>query len=61
MNLNTAASVRERLLKVAKAQGVIFDQVLVRFALERILRKTLAPAVQHSGDPTPTEPIKFEK
>ena len=36
-NLNFAASVRARLLNVAKAQGVDFNQVLVRFALERIL------------------------
>lgn len=34
---NVAASVRARLLNVAKAQGVDFNQVLVRFALERIL------------------------
>jgi len=34
---NRAASVRARLLNVAKAQGVDFNQVLVRFALERIL------------------------
>ena len=32
-----AASVRARLLAVAKAQGVDFNQVLVRFALERML------------------------
>lgn len=32
-----AASVRARLLNVAKAQHVDFNQVLVRFALERIL------------------------
>ena len=32
-----AASVRARLLNVAKAQGVDFNQVLVRFALERVL------------------------
>lgn len=32
-----AASVRARLLHVAKAQGVDFNLVLVRFALERIL------------------------
>lgn len=32
-----AAAVRTRLLKVAKAQGVDFNQVLVRFALERML------------------------
>ena len=35
--VNVAASVRARLLNVAKAQGVDFNQVLVRFALERIL------------------------
>lgn len=34
---NFAASVRARLLGVAKARGVDFNQVLVRFALERIL------------------------
>lgn len=33
-NTNVAASVRARLLNVAKAQGVDFNQVLVRFALE---------------------------
>lgn len=36
-NPNVAASVRARLLNVAKAQAVDFNQVLVRFALERIL------------------------
>jgi predicted nucleotidyltransferase component of viral defense system len=34
---NVPASIRARLLNVAKAQGVDFNQVLVRFALERIL------------------------
>jgi len=34
---NRSASIRARLLNVAKAQGVDFNQVLVRFALERIL------------------------
>jgi predicted nucleotidyltransferase component of viral defense system len=34
---HAAASVRARLLNLAKAQGVDFNQVLVRFALERIL------------------------
>lgn len=34
---NRSASVRARLLNFAKAQGVDFNQVLVRFALERIL------------------------
>lgn len=34
---DVAASVRARLLKLAKAQGVDFNQVLVRFALERML------------------------
>ncbi|MFP5380938.1 MAG: nucleotidyl transferase AbiEii/AbiGii toxin family protein, partial [Gammaproteobacteria bacterium] len=37
MNKDIAASVRSRLLNLAKAQGVDFNQVLVRFALERIL------------------------
>ena len=34
---NVAASIRARLLNVAKTQSVDFNQVLVRFALERIL------------------------
>lgn len=34
---NKAASVRARLLNVAKAQGLDFNQVLVRYALERVL------------------------
>ena len=37
MNKNLSASIRARLLNVAKAQGADFNQVLVRFALERIL------------------------
>lgn len=37
MSPNVAASVRARLLNVAKAQGADFNQVLVRFALERLL------------------------
>ncbi len=37
VNPNVAASVRARLLNVAKAQSVDFNQVLVRFALERFL------------------------
>jgi predicted nucleotidyltransferase component of viral defense system len=41
---NVSASVRARLLNVARAQGVDFNQVLVRFALERILyRLTQSP------------------
>jgi Nucleotidyl transferase AbiEii toxin, Type IV TA system len=41
---NVAASVRARLLNVAKSQGIDFNQVLVRFALERILyRMTRSP------------------
>lgn len=36
-NARVATSVRARLLNVAKAQGADFNQVLVRFALERIL------------------------
>ena len=44
MRPNLAASVRARLLNVAKAQGSDFQQVLVRFALERILyRLTQSP------------------
>lgn len=37
MSPNFAASVRARLLNLAKAQGSDFNQLLVRFALERIL------------------------
>jgi predicted nucleotidyltransferase component of viral defense system len=37
MSKNLSASVRARLLNVAKAQSAEFNQVLVRFALERIL------------------------
>ena len=41
---SVAASARARLLNVAKTQGVDFNQVLVRFALERILyRLTQSP------------------
>lgn len=36
-NARVATSVRVRLLNVARAQGADFNQVLVRFALERIL------------------------
>ena len=34
---NLAASVKQRLLNIARAQGQVFDVVLVRFALERLL------------------------
>lgn len=37
MSKDLAASVRARLLNIAKAQGTDFNQVLVRFALERML------------------------
>jgi hypothetical protein len=37
MTKNLAASIRARLLAVAKTQGADFNQILVRFALERIL------------------------
>ena len=37
MSKDLAASVRARLLNIAKAQGADFNQVLVRFALERML------------------------
>lgn len=44
MSPNLAASVRARLLNVAKTQNSDFNQVLVRFALERILyRLTQSP------------------
>jgi predicted nucleotidyltransferase component of viral defense system len=35
--VNLAASVKQRLLNIARAQGQVFDVVLVRFALERLL------------------------
>lgn len=35
--INLAASVRQRLLNIARAQGQLFDVILVRFALERLL------------------------
>jgi hypothetical protein len=51
-NPNVAASVRARLLNVAKAQRVDFNQVLVRFALERILyRMTQSQHADHLGNP----------
>jgi hypothetical protein len=37
MNKNLAASVRARLLNIAKTEGTDFNQILVRFALERML------------------------
>ncbi len=37
MSKDLAASVRARLLKIAKSEGADFNQVLIRFALERIL------------------------
>jgi len=37
MNKDLAASVRARLLNLAKAEGSNFNQVLVRYALERFL------------------------
>lgn len=37
MSKDLAASVRERLLNIAKAEGVDFNQVLVRYTLERFL------------------------
>ncbi len=45
---NFAASVRARLLNLAKVQGVEFNQILVRFTLERFLyRLSLS---QHADD-----------
>lgn len=35
--VNLAASVKQRLLNIARARGQVFDVVLVRFALERLL------------------------
>ncbi len=35
--VNLAKSVKDRLLKLARAEGKVFDVVLVRFALERLL------------------------
>jgi hypothetical protein len=37
MSKDIAASVRARLLNIAKNQGTDFNQILVRFAQERIL------------------------
>lgn len=61
MNKDIAASVRARLLNLAKAQGVDFNQVLVRFALERILYRLsqsehadrFTPSSQRSCTPSP--------
>lgn len=47
MSKDLAASVRARLLNLAKAQGADFNQVLVRFALERILYRLSQSA--HAG------------
>jgi len=40
MTKNLAASIRARLLAVAKTQGADFNQILVRFALERFATAT---------------------
>lgn len=47
MSKDRAASVRARLLNIAKAQGVDFNQVLVRFALERMLYRLSQSAHAH--------------
>ncbi|WP_432261709.1 nucleotidyl transferase AbiEii/AbiGii toxin family protein [Cupriavidus sp. TMH.W2] len=48
MSNDLAASVRARLLNIAKSQGVDFNQVLVRFALERMLyRLCQSPHAEH--------------
>ena len=52
MNKYLAASVRVRLLNIAKAQGADFNQVLVRFALERIL---YAAAIEYSRTSRPLQ------
>ena len=36
---NIAASVRQRLSQIAATQGVDFDAILVRFAIERLLAR----------------------
>jgi hypothetical protein len=48
MNINLAASVRARLLNVAKQEGSDFNQILVRYALERFLyRLSLSAYADH--------------
>ncbi len=42
MTRDLAASIRARLLNLAKAEGSDFNQVLVRFALERFLYRLSA-------------------
>jgi len=42
MKKDLAASIRARLLALAKAQGVDFNQILIRFALERLLYRLSA-------------------
>ena len=37
MKTNLGASIRTRLLNKAKSEGIDFNQILVRFALERLL------------------------
>jgi predicted nucleotidyltransferase component of viral defense system len=44
---NIAASVRSRLLDIAKAQGVDFNQMLVRYALERLLYRMSQSSYAH--------------
>ncbi|MGS0740421.1 nucleotidyl transferase AbiEii/AbiGii toxin family protein [Glaciimonas sp. GG7] len=48
MSKDISASVRARLLNIAKAQNVDFNQILIRFALERILyRISLSKHADH--------------
>ncbi len=47
MKKDLAASVRTRLLAIAKSQGVDFNQILVRFALERFLYRLGQSAYGH--------------
>ena len=47
MKKDGAASVRTRLLAIAKSQGVDFHQILVRFALERLLYRLGQSACGH--------------
>ncbi len=42
MSRNWAVSARARLLSLAKAQGAVYNQILVRYALEGILVRLCA-------------------
>lgn len=44
MTKDHAASIRARLLAIAKSQNIDFNQILIRFALERVLYRLMAMA-----------------